>query len=276
MKWKRFATIPVCSVLMLMGLIYYITVFIFIDDWVGLPSSAGTLNVLIFTSMASLCLFSFAASVLTDPGYVPPSYAPDIEGASSLMDPESQKDSSRQRQCDKCSKYKPPRAHHCRVCRVCVLRMDHHCLWINNCVGYWNYKAFFNLVSYATAACIYSMVVILNCSTHKDWDIEGQLHFKIVYILSGILMGGMSITLGTLLGWHIYLIARNMTTIEYHEGTRAAWLAKKSGQMYRHPFNISVYGNISSVLGPNMLKWFCPTAVGHLKDGTSFPTSHQS
>ncbi|CAN1238220.1 Probable protein S-acyltransferase 15 [Linum grandiflorum] len=117
--------------------------------------------------MASLCLFSFAASVLTDPGYVPPSYAPDIEGASSLMDPESQKDvssesplfsSSRQRQCDKCSKYKPPRAHHCRVCRVCVLRMDHHCLWINNCVGYWNYKAFFNLVSYATAACIYSMV----------------------------------------------------------------------------------------------------------------------
>ncbi|CAN1238221.1 Probable protein S-acyltransferase 15 [Linum grandiflorum] len=103
--------------------------------------------------MASLCLFSFAASVLTDPGYVPPSYAPDIEGASSLMDP-----SSRQRQCDKCSKYKPPRAHHCRVCRVCVLRMDHHCLWINNCVGYWNYKAFFNLVSYATAACIYSMV----------------------------------------------------------------------------------------------------------------------
>ncbi|CAN1238215.1 Probable protein S-acyltransferase 15, partial [Linum grandiflorum] len=175
--------------------------------------------------------------------------------------------------------------------------VDHHCLWINNCVGYWNYKAFFNLVSYATAACIYSMVVILNCSTHKDWDIEGQLHFKIVYCVdckmfdtvSGldsfwdIVMGGMSITLGTLLGWHIYLIARNMTTIEclcehsqYHEGTRAAWLAKKSGQMYRHPFNISVYGNISSVLGPNMLKWFCPTAVGHLKDGTSFPTSHQS
>ncbi|CAN1339401.1 Probable protein S-acyltransferase 15 [Linum perenne] len=108
--------------------------------------------------MASLCLFSFAAAVLTDPGYVPPSYAPDVEGASSLMDP-----SSRQRQCDKCSKYKPPRAHHCRVCRVCVLRMDHHCLWINNCVGYWNYKAFFVLVFYATAACIYSMVCIICC-----------------------------------------------------------------------------------------------------------------
>ncbi|KAJ6901819.1 hypothetical protein NC651_019559 [Populus alba x Populus x berolinensis] len=24
------------------------------------------------------------------------------------------------------------------------------------------------------------------------------------------------------------------------------------------------------VLGPNMLKWFCPTAVSHLKDGMSY------
>lgn len=23
--------------------------------------------------------------------------------------------------------YKPPRAHHCRKCKKCVLKMDHHC-----------------------------------------------------------------------------------------------------------------------------------------------------
>ncbi len=31
--------------------------------------------------------------------------------------------------CSKCGRHKPPRAHHCRLCRRCVLRMDHHCPW---------------------------------------------------------------------------------------------------------------------------------------------------
>lgn len=34
---------------------------------------------------------------------------------------------------------------------------------------------------------------------------------------------------------------------QYYEGIRAAWLAKKSGQSYRHPFNVGVYKNITLV-----------------------------
>lgn len=29
--------------------------------------------------------------------------------------------------CKKCIKPKPPRTHHCSVCNICVLKMDHHC-----------------------------------------------------------------------------------------------------------------------------------------------------
>ncbi|KAJ6717634.1 PROTEIN S-ACYLTRANSFERASE 16-RELATED [Salix purpurea] len=276
MEWKRFLSIPVFSVFLLMGFVYFITVFIFIEDWVGLQSSAGILNAMIFTFMASLCLFSFVVCVLTEPGYVPSPYVPDVEGAAVPLHQEPHNNSSQLRQCDKCCTYKPPRAHHCRICRRCVLRMDHHCLWINNCVGYWNYKAFVILVLYATIASIYSSVMIISCALQKNWNFSGRVPMKIFFAISGAMMLGLSITFGTLLGFHIYLISCNMTTIENYEGIRAAWLARKSGHSYRHPFNLSVYKNITSVLGPNILKWLCPTALSHLKDGMSYPTAHDS
>ncbi|KAB5538970.1 hypothetical protein DKX38_016503 [Salix brachista] len=276
MEWKRFLSIPVFSVFLLMGFVYFITVFIFIEDWVGLRSSAGTLNAMIFTFMASLCLFSFFVCVLTEPGYVPSPYVPDVEGAAVPLHQEPHNNSSQLRQCEKCCTHKPPRAHHCRICRRCVLRMDHHCLWINNCVGYWNYKAFVILVLYATIASIYSSVMIISCAFQKNWNFSGRVPMKIFFVVSGAMMLGLSITFGTLLGFHIYLISCNMTTIENYEGIRAAWLARKSGHSYRHPFNLSVYKNITSVLGPNILKWLCPTALSHLKDGMSYPTAHDS
>lgn len=46
------------------------------------------------------------------------------------------------RECKKCSTAKPPRAHHCSICQRCVLKMDHHCPWMNNCIGMYNTKHF--------------------------------------------------------------------------------------------------------------------------------------
>lgn len=40
--------------------------------------------------------------------------------------------------CDKCRIVRPPRCHHCSHCQRCVLQFDHHCVWLNNCVGYNN------------------------------------------------------------------------------------------------------------------------------------------
>lgn len=153
---------------------------------------------------------------------------------------------------------------------------DHHCIWINNCVGHRNYKAFFVLVFYATAACLYSSIIMVNCVRHKDWDFKGVLPLKLFYVASGTMIFGLTLTLGTLLSWHIYLTVHNMTTIEYYEGKRAAWLARKSGLKYHHPFDVGPYRNISLILGPNMLKWLCPTAISHIKDGLNFPATRDS
>lgn len=39
------------------------------------------------------------------------------------------------RTCGTCKLVRPLRTKHCKVCGVCVARMDHHCIWLGNCVG---------------------------------------------------------------------------------------------------------------------------------------------
>jgi len=59
----------------------------------------------------------------------------------------------------------------------------------------------------------------------------------------------------------------------YHEGVRAMWLAEKAGNLYHHPYNLGVYENLVSVLGPNMLCWLCPISR-NIGNGVRFRTSY--
>lgn len=54
--------------------------------------------------------------------------------------------------CSKCSHsspiVRPHRAHHCSVCGFCVMKFDHHCPLLNNCVGFNNQKFFLLSIFY--------------------------------------------------------------------------------------------------------------------------------
>ncbi|KDR78257.1 hypothetical protein GALMADRAFT_245344 [Galerina marginata CBS 339.88] len=109
---------------------------------------------------------------------------------------------------------KPYRAHHCRVCGTCVLKYDHHCPWIGQCVGARNHKFFLNfcqatmvLTSYMLGTLVAYTVVGSN-SPSPGTDINPQ---EIVVIA----LAALFLLFTSLLAIsHTNMILRGQTTVE--------------------------------------------------------------
>ncbi|XP_059693994.1 palmitoyltransferase ZDHHC23 isoform X1 [Haemorhous mexicanus] len=64
--------------------------------------------------------------------------------------------------CTKCQLLRPARAGHCRLCGRCVRRLDHHCVWINSCVGEQNHQAFILALSFFMLTSVYGIILTLH------------------------------------------------------------------------------------------------------------------
>jgi len=93
---------------------------------------------IIFNISYFMFTWSFIITVLTEPGQVPLYWSFYLKA----------NQSKKRRYCLICHIFKPMRCHHCSTCQKCVLNMDHHCPWINNCVGFYNRKFFLLVLFY--------------------------------------------------------------------------------------------------------------------------------
>lgn len=48
--------------------------------------------------------------------------------------------------CERCDAFVNKHSKHCMACNRCTLIFDHHCKWLNNCIGRINYSQFFILI----------------------------------------------------------------------------------------------------------------------------------
>ncbi|XP_068588437.1 palmitoyltransferase ZDHHC23-B isoform X2 [Cebidichthys violaceus] len=68
------------------------------------------------------------------------------------------KEGGRRNWCPVCRVARPPRAGHCRICGVCVLRLDHHCVC---CVGQTNHRSFLLTLVLFLLTSLYGISLVL-------------------------------------------------------------------------------------------------------------------
>ncbi|KAF9155087.1 Palmitoyltransferase zdhhc14 [Linnemannia schmuckeri] len=156
--------------------------------------------------------------------------------------------------CETCRIYRPPRCSHCRQCDNCVEDEDHHCIWLNNCIGRRNYRYFLIFVSTAS---IYAMYTSALCLTHllllyrdRKNDPSGVPSFQSdvlakapVSALVMVFAFIMSLAVGALAAYHFWLATVNRTT---HEQWSASMMRP---HVVDNPFDRgSIFGNCAAVL----------------------------
>lgn len=221
---------------------------VILDSFVGLTQSV----------LAVVIICSFLLASFVNPGIVPRSDAVpkelehhlDLRGQPSHRFLRINGFTVKQKFCNTCNIFRPPRSKHCSFCDNCVLRFDHHCTWLGNCVGLHNYRFFVCLIYSSTIFLMEAIYVVFyifgNDADQKyngsagfiDWVIAVCQEPKLVLFL--LYCNVLMVAVLLLSIYHTVISVQNLTTNEhvknyYKDNPFDFGGLKNCRQIYCHP-----------------------------------------
>lgn len=172
----------------------------------------ASLNIFLFVNLWMTCL--------TDPGVIPKARKPPKTKSNPHQTFANQEVFVRNTRvrlnwCYTCNFHRPPRTSHCSICNHCVVVFDHHCFWLNACIGKRNYRFFLFFLLSLTANLIGMFVVCVFYA--KAEAMAGDTGYCISISLM-VVCALFAIPVGVLTGYHLFLVSKGFTTNEYVTG----------------------------------------------------------
>lgn len=142
------------------------------------------------------------------------------------------------------------RLHNCRSCGRSVDKMDHHCPWINSCVGRNNHRYFMMFIFYSGLVSYFFLLGnthiiygLLNGSITTSWSYDIVLNACF----------GSAVSSVTVIVFQLMLIGNDITTLELFIMLNNNDISLKSKYSNRE-----FYDNLCRVMGDDPIHWFIP------------------
>ncbi|KAL4493959.1 hypothetical protein ABPG72_021976 [Tetrahymena utriculariae] len=146
------------------------------------------------------------------------------------------------RYCTSCYINMPLRAKHCKDCKRCVARFDHHCPYVGNCIGEKNKCVFYWFLILQLVELLLGFIEVLK---YNEFDQPDNLAYNIYTIFCFIIIAFFFIFVLLLFVYHSYFGSLNITTWEYASWEKISYLQDIPYE-FGSPFSMGLAKNCRS------------------------------
>uniref|UniRef100_A0A3Q2PM91 Palmitoyltransferase n=1 Tax=Fundulus heteroclitus TaxID=8078 RepID=A0A3Q2PM91_FUNHE len=143
--------------------------------------------------------------------------------------------------CPVCKIMRPPRAGHCRTCGSCVQRLDHHCVWINSCVGQANHRSFLQTLCVFVLTSVYGIGLVLRSLCPRQSLMTALFYCPGVYSQPSTALCFTCCWYSTIITAGLfYLLVAQVVSISFNVTGREAQLALRNKKGQRRLWGIAI------------------------------------